>query len=201
MLTSNNNILLPPLGTNTRENFVDLANTFHQLLPKNSDTIFPAPIAPLPRVKPTKPSYSTAQVIPTVTKKLATPRAKLPRMIQKIVTTVPKIVPNLTTKLPRVAAKHKAIAPPLPEIATQINTSINLRRSARLNHHNSHGQETRTSTSKNKINHTCGHQHSSNAMIEKLNAVINPTTGQMQEYHHLIKGDEAEVWAPANSKK
>jgi len=45
------------------------------------------------------------------------------------------------------------------------------------------------------------HQHSSNAMIEKLNTVLNPATGKMQEYRHLIKGDQSEVWSTANRKE
>ena len=59
----------------------------------------------------------------------------------------------------------------------------------------------RNSTRKNKPNHKSYHQASSNAMIEKLNAVLYPATGQMQDYRYLIKGNQAEVWAAANSNK
>ena len=139
LLTSHNNSLLPTLGTDTREHLVDLANTFHQLLLKNNDTTLPSLTAPLPRVQPIKPSYSTAQVIPTVTKKLVTPRVTPPRVIQQRVTIIPKTVQNITAKLPRMAVKNKAITSPLPSIATQIHGSLNLRRSPCLHRHISHG--------------------------------------------------------------
>ena len=58
-----------------------------------------------------------------------------------------------------------------------------------------------TSTRKHKPNPNSYYQDSGNAMIEKFNAVLNPATGKMQEYRHLIKGNQAEVWAAANNKE
>ena len=109
LLTSHNDSALLPLGTGTREHLVDLANVFHQLLPNNNDTTLPASTASLLRVQPIKPSYSTAQVTPTVTRKLASPCATLPRVIQQRVTTIPKTGSNFTFTLPMMAAKTRTL--------------------------------------------------------------------------------------------
>jgi hypothetical protein len=170
--------LLPPVSTQTHTTLTQLGNIFQQLKTpvltpskSNPDILIPAP---LPRVPPQ-----------------ATTGTPLPR--------VPPIHSN-TPSLPllrRSSRKHTLTQQPptsLPRVpVTRAQTAQ--RRSARiaLLQHAANELLALQNIAPTAVNHLTA--------TEALNAVLNQQTGKMEEYRHLLQGEDREKWLNAASKE
>ena len=203
LLTSDNDRLHPPLSSETRKELETLRNIFENKVPNSSQLHQNTPdprddneptqqpiqqhTPPNKRVTWNLQPQPTAQLPRVPTGALPQPQstAQLPRV-------PPVALPQHTPSFPRVTPTNTPS--PTPSTKAQSTPPQNTRPAKPPIPSAPPPQPIRRSTRTRRPNSTLTNDY-------LLNSVLNTTTGELEEYRHLIKGEKAQEWLRGNSKE